>query len=97
MSSGPSASQRTDAKQFANATVSAMTVQNCPTVFQIKPELRGEFEATLRRFYKEGSGKRFSRTGETEEQCLKQAQEYFSGPQTLRFLELTPSAKQRLR
>jgi hypothetical protein len=96
-SSSPSASERTDAKQFANATVSAMTVQNCPTVFQIKPELMGELESTLRKFYREGAGKRFGRTGETEAQCLKQAEEYFSGPQTLRFLELTPAAKKRLR
>jgi hypothetical protein len=96
MSSSPSASQRIDAKQFANATVSAMTVQNCPTVFQIKPELRDELETTLRKFYREGAGKRFGRTGETEAQCLKQAEEYVSGPQTLRFLELTPAAKKRL-
>jgi hypothetical protein len=95
-SSSPSNVQRSDARQFANAIVSAMTVQNCPTVFRIKPELRGEFEAVLRTYYKEGSGKVFPRSGESEAECLKRAEEYIAGPQTVRYLELTPAAKQRL-
>lgn len=84
------------ARRFSHTIVSVMEVQECPTVFEIKPEYRAEVEANMRRFYKEGMEKRLATGKRSEQDCLARAKEYFAGPQSLRYLGMTAAARKRL-
>ncbi|MER9398646.1 hypothetical protein NKI46_10975 [Mesorhizobium sp. M0615] len=85
-----------DCYSAARAVVANDTVKNCPTIFRIKPAMQIELDQILNDLRDAGELADLQPSSETIEQCEQRAKEYVAGPQTVRFMELTPSAKERL-
>ncbi|RWC45316.1 MAG: hypothetical protein EOS55_20090 [Mesorhizobium sp.] len=85
-----------DCYTAARAVVANYTVKNCPTIFRIKTAMQIELDQILNALRDAGELADLQPSNETVEQCEQRAKEYMAGPQTVRFMELTPSAKERL-
>ncbi len=85
-----------DCYTASRAVVANSTAMNCPTIFRIKPAMQIELDQILNALRDAGQLADLQPSNETVEQCEQRAKEYLAGPQTIRFLELIPSAKKKL-